>query len=164
MKDWKYITARFIDEDRENVEALYWDGDQQIAINCSAVDEDAQYKELLNHTTLDQIHENTWVWQKEQGQFLKEIFTEIGRDQGYIVDFDHSAGSGETFKTLLNFIFKDFDEERDKEKLFLLKLEIFELPFVKDCKNRSKKTKIRKAKTVVEALEATIKIYDTKDS
>jgi len=44
------------------------------------------------------------------------------------------------------------EKRKEQEKLFAKKLEIFEIPSIKESKNRAAKSKIRKAKSEVEAV------------
>ena len=57
-------------------------------------------------------------------------------------------------------IFADFNEEEDKERLFLFKLELFELDSIKKSKSRNLKSKLRKSKNLLEAIKAAVAIAE----
>ena len=56
------------------------------------------------------------------------------------------------FGQTLQLLFEDFDVEKQKEDLFIIKLAAFELDMVKSSNDRERKTKLRKAKTPLEVL------------
>jgi len=157
----EYITSRFIEEARENIEVLYREDDGKvIAVVCQATESDAQYRKLLEHTTLDDIHENTYKWIRDNRAQVEDEIIEIARKRGMIVDVESGLNT-EAFKLFLNALFQEFDPVEQKEELFLLKLEIFELPFVKSCKKRALKSKLRKATTTLDTIKAAIEIFET---
>ena len=54
------------------------------------------------------------------------------------------------------FYFVTVDPERDKEKLFLYKLQLFEVEHVKNSKSTKKKKELRQAKSILEATKIAI--------
>jgi hypothetical protein len=62
-------------------------------------------------------------------------------------------------------MFTKFDPDKDKEKLFMFKLTLFEIEDIKNSKNRELKSQLRKAKNLIDAAEIAIKIVkDTSDT
>ena len=57
-------------------------------------------------------------------------------------------------------LFKKFNKEEDKEKLFLYKLSLFEVPEIKESKSSVKKKKLRQAKNILEATKIAISIVE----
>ena len=57
-------------------------------------------------------------------------------------------------------MFGNFDTERDKEKLFLYKLQLFEADPVKQSKSATKKKKLRQAKTMIDATKAALSMVE----
>ena len=55
----------------------------------------------------------------------------------------------------------NFDPEKDSDNLFALKISLFEIDKIKDAPNDNKKAKLRKSKTLIEALQAAFEIYNT---
>ena len=59
----------------------------------------------------------------------------------------------DTFTSLTDFLLK-YDDKVHNEKLFAVKLKIFEDPIVKDCQDNDAKKKIRMAKTPMDTIIA----------
>ena len=57
-------------------------------------------------------------------------------------------------------LFKKFNKEEDKEKLFLYKLSLFEVSEIKESKSSVKKKKLRQAKNILEATKIAISIVE----
>ena len=155
---YEYITAHFTNNERTTCEIIWRDAneksetyDQVFAAICEASDDDAQWKELLTIVDIDQIHENTYKFIKEQDEILQKSIMGVARERGMLYDVD--SVNSELYKSLAEIIFKAFDEEVDKEKLFMLKLQLFELPVIKNSKNRAEKAALRKAQTMMTAIK-----------
>ena len=71
------------------------------------------------------------------------------------------GGTSDFNKILVDIVFDEFNEELHKEKLFFLKINIFEKDFVKECVDKDLKKKLRRAATPLEAIRVAIEIYDT---
>ena len=56
---------------------------------------------------------------------------------------------------------KPFNPEEDKEKLFMFKLQLFELDQIKSSTNKIKKAELRKSKSIMEALKVAIDIVES---
>ena len=68
--------------------------------------------------------------------------------------------STDTYKLLSHMLFKKFNKEEDKEKLFLYKLSLFEVPEIKESKSSVKKKKLRQAENILEATKIAISIVE----
>ena len=75
-----------------------------------------------------------------------------------IYDFDEQ--NTDVYKAFVQVLFSDFDPERDKEKLFLYKLQLFEADQVKKSKSTSKKKQLRQAKTMIEATKVALSMVE----
>jgi hypothetical protein len=63
------------------------------------------------------------------------------------------------FKIATKAIFEDADAALEKEKLFLYKLQLFELDKIKNSKDAPLKKQLRQAKTVIEATKLACEFY-----
>jgi hypothetical protein len=157
----KYVNAYFRDDVRRSI-LTYWkendNSDSIIDIEIS-VDDEQSFNELLQYVSIDQIHENTWNYIKESEEAFKETVIEIAKDRGWLVNMD-DGGTSDFNKILVDIVFDEFDEEIHKEKLFFLKINIFEKDFVKECVDKDLKKKLRRAATPLEAIRTAIEIFD----
>ena len=62
------------------------------------------------------------------------------------------------YKALVEALLAPFDPEKDKEKLFMTKLQIFEVDAIKKSKNKELKKELRKSKTILDAFALAIQI------
>jgi hypothetical protein len=162
MNNFRYINAYFRNEQRDSVMSYWEDPDNPgalVEIIMETKDEDPQWKELLEHVTVDEIHENTWTYTKESEQAFKDQVIEIAKEKGWLVNLD-DGGTSDFHKILIDLIFDPYDEKLHKEKLFFFKLQLFEKEFVKQCKDKDLKKKIRRSNTPIDALRAAIEIFD----
>lgn len=157
----KYVNAYFRDDERRSI-LTYWkenDASESIIDIEISVDDEQSYSELLGYTSLDEIHENTWAYIKESEEAFKETVIDIAKDRGWLVNMD-DGGTSDFNKILVDIVFDEFNEEIHKEKLFFLKINIFEKDFVKECKDKDLKKKLRRATTPLEAVRTAIEIFD----
>ena len=123
---------------------------------------------LFELTTLDEMHENTWNRMKGQQKMWREFAIKIAKQDGLIIDpvayYDSDTQSAKLdtkfFGQTLQLLFDDFDVEKQKEDLFIIKLAAFELDMVKSSNDRERKTKLRKAKTPLEVLNVLIEMKE----
>jgi hypothetical protein len=152
VENHKFITAYFTNSERTVVESL-WENDELGTIRTfelTAEEDNPHWIELLKHITIDELHERTYKFIRERNEDYEEEVIRIAKERNLIYDVDtiNSNVSVAIAKTL----FKDFDAENDKEALFMFKLGLFEVPQIKEAKNKELKAKLRKANTIVEAL------------
>lgn len=145
------LSATFTDNARTSCLVLWALPDASVEEEHIIVDKNStMWKEVLKHTTIDEIHVATYKQIRDDNEaFEKDVIT-IAKQRGYIYDVD--SVNTEIYKAIASAIFSDFDPEQDKEKLFLTKLQIFEMDRIKKAKDRAIKSKIRKATTLVDAI------------
>lgn len=163
MNGLKFITARFSNNERTTVEVTWEDPEENlVATYHEAIEGDAAWEEILTHIDIDTLHENTYNYIRTTQQEYKKRVLEYAKQDGLLYDIDtHESG---VYKVLVEKLFSDFDPETNKEDLFMVKLQIFEQPAIKQSKDRKKKADLRKAKTIREAIKAAIEIADTSDT
>ena len=176
-----FVRAEFVDNDRTVVK-IYWNnpeghGNPDVELDHFTVnleDKTSDGKEhpyitkLFDLTDLDEMHENTWKRIKQEQKMWREFAIKIAKDDGLIIDpiayyhNDTQSAKLDTkfFGQTLQLLFEDFDEEKQKEDLFIIKLAAFELDMVKSSNNRELKTKLRKAKTPLEVLSILLELKD----
>ena len=153
----KFVTAHFTDNARTIVEALWTDGKETRTEYIEAKEGDSNWKNLLTHIDIDALHEATYKYIKNSQKAFEIQAIQIAKDQGVLQDFqDKNVISEAIIKTL-------FEKEEDgdsKNTLFVFKLKLFELEFIKKCETRKLKSDLRKAKNIREALNVAIKIFE----
>ena len=157
----EFLTAHFSDNERTNVE-VYWvtpDGLETRVENIEAKTGDPNWEDLLTHISLEKLHEATYKHMQDNDLAFKEDVIRIAKERGLIHDLTN-LNDVETMKLIVEFIFGPFDPEKDKEKLFMFKLKLFEVDKIKKSSNRELKAKMRKAENLVDAIKAAIEILD----
>jgi hypothetical protein len=146
------ISAYFIDEARENIEVLTTseDGTKVIPIIVPLDENHPNFIELNGLVSLDQLHENTYEKKKEERKIFVQKVKEIAKKEGLIKQIMENVDP-DFFKLLFDFLLSDKQEHIDR--LFNFKIFIFEQDVVKNSKNETAKTAIRKSKTPLEALD-----------
>lgn len=164
MNGLTFITARFANNDRTTVEVTWEDPNGELtATYHEAIEGDAAWEEILKHIDIDTLHENTYQYIKQTQEEYKKRVIEYAKQDGLIYDIKDTDSS--VYKVLVNKLFEPFDPEKNKEDLFLIKLQLFEQDAIKKNKDRAKKSELRKAKTIREALRVAIDILeDTSDT
>lgn len=159
IKGHEFLTAHFTNNERTIVEA-YWttpDGKETRVEYIEAKEGDVNWDILLKHIDIDSLHENTYQHIKQQNQAFEETVIKYGKERGLLYSGEVSM---ELYETLISLIFKPFDKEEDKEKLFLTKLKLFEVDQIKKSKNRILKAELRKALTIVDAIKIGLQISE----
>lgn len=151
--------ARYVSEDRKNIEILYivntptTTTGRKAKITVIPVNEnDAQFKALLNHFSVDQIMEMTYNYNKDAKAAFEREVLEIARKNGSITATVDMA-TEDFVKKFMDIVFKEgLPAKEEKEVIFKTKLQLFELDLVRSSKKRTLKSKLRKAKTLLEIL------------
>ena len=166
-----FIRAEFTNSERTHVRVYYYnDKGKEDEFNF-VYDEDHKYtKKLLTLTDLDTMHELTYKRIKREERYFKEFAVRVGKEQGLLIDpiayYDSETQSSKVdtkfYSYGLRLFFEDFDTEKQKEDLFIVKLAAFELDIVKNCEDRDVKSKLRKAKDPIEILKILLEIKDSK--
>lgn len=154
----EFVRAHFSNNDRTTVESFWTDGDVERVEYIEAKEGDPNWENLLTHIDIDALHEATYQHIKEQNAVFEESVIKLAKERGLLYDIDEL--STDTYKLLSNMLFKKFNKEEDKEKLFLYKLSLFEVPEIKESKSSVKKKKLRQAKNILEATKIAISIVE----
>ena len=160
MQGHDLLTAHFCNNERTSVET-YWvtpDGKETRVNYIEAKEGDPQWEDLLEKITIDAIHENTYKHIREQNTLFQDDVIKIAKERGLIYDID--SINTDIYKVIVAAIFASFDKEKDKEKLFMWKLQLFEVEEIKNSSNKELKSKLRKAKTILEATSYAIQIVE----
>tara|TARA_Y100000296_G_C5089580_1_gene214158 strand:+ start:43 stop:528 length:486 start_codon:yes stop_codon:yes gene_type:complete len=154
-----YITASFIDNERKNIEVIVRD-DENKKLIPHIIQYDTNHpscQELLKIITLDDLHENTHNKVNEQKKDFEEMVMRVAKKKGIIVDPEMVKVTPKLFKTLVQTIFKDSENE---DHLFALKLALFEVVEIRDSKNNELKKELRQGKNKIEVLKAAFDIMN----
>lgn len=154
----EFVRAHFSNNDRTTVESFWTNGDVERVEYIEAKEGDPNWENLLTHIDIDALHEATYQHIKEQNAVFEESVIKLAKERGLLYDIDEL--STDTYKLLSNMLFKKFNKEEDKEKLFLYKLSLFEVPEIKESKSSVKKKKLRQAKNILEATKIAISIVE----
>ena len=156
----EFLTAHFSNNERTIVES-YWttpDGKETRVEYIEAKEGDPNWENLLTHIDIDDLHEATYKQIRAQNEAFEDDVIKIAKERGMIYDFDEQ--NTDVYKAFVQVMFGNFDPERDKEKLFLYKLQLFEADQVKKSKSTSKKKKLRQAKTMIDATKAALSMVE----
>jgi hypothetical protein len=155
-----FVDAYFTNNERTVVETVWFSEDDQAyrTYNIIAEDGEADWHKLLETINVDDIHERTYKKIKEQDEILKDSVVEVATERGLI--YDVNVVSSDMYNALVRVLFDKFDEEEHKEKLFMMKLKLFEYPAIQRSKNNKLKSELRKAKTPLEATKIAIQIAE----
>ena len=150
----KFVRAHFSNNDRTTVESFWTDGDVERVEYIEAKEGDPNWENLLTHIDIDDLHEATYKHIREQNEVFEDSIIKIGKERGLLYDINEI--DTDVYKVLAQCLFGPFDEEKDKEKLFLYKLQLFELDAIKKTKSKIKKKNLRQAKSIIEATKLAI--------
>ena len=143
-----YVVAKFIDEDRKNIEILLKDGDVVRPHIIEADEDNSDYQKLLKIISLDDLHEQTHNINKAESEAFKEFALGIAKEGG-LIQQEENLEKTKMYPTLVEAI---FNRDEDEDDIFALKLAIFEVEKIRESKNTKLKTKLRKAKSKIEVL------------
>jgi len=148
MIDHKFLTAHFINNEKTTV-ASQWEDDKGIVRETvtEAEEGNPDWEEILTHVTIDEIHELTYKNIKDQRKSFEDMVMKIAEAE----DLVEASRKTDEVELIIDIITTDVI---DKEKLFKLKLSLFDMEHVKNSKARANKTALRKAETFVETIAA----------
>lgn len=156
-KDYKFIDAYFTNNDRTIVEVVWSDTNNELHIEIiEAKDGDKAWERLLEHASIDNIHERTYEFIREQNKVYEEEVIRIAKERGLLYNVNEI--DSQLYEVLVKILFKEYDQEKDKKELFMFKLQLFELDFVKQCTDNDLKRNLRKAENFIDAVSVTIDI------
>jgi len=161
VENHRFITAYFTNSERTVVESL-WANDELGTIRTfelTAEEDNPHWIELLKHITIDELHERTYKFIRERNEDYELEVIRIAKERGLIYDINEI--DSQLYEVLAKILFKEYDPKKDKEKLFMFKLQIFELDFVKQCTDNVLKRNLRKAENFIDAISVTIEIKNS---
>lgn len=167
MQGYEFLTAHFVNNERTMVEVYWANEDKTITDYVSAVEGDKKWAYLLEHIDIDQLHENTYKHIRSQNEAFEEKVMSIAKERGMLIDID--VANTDQMKALLGIIFEEpvfenpSDEEKHKEKLFALKLALFEFDSIRKSKNKDLKTQLRKAENAIDVMHIGLQLAKQKD-
>lgn len=160
--------AYFFDNDRTVIKAIYRDeNDNETERHIPAQESNKKYQAFMNEMEsrggIDRLHERTFEYLRESQSEFSNLVIQIAKERGLVYDIDNI--DTDIFKAFAVVMFTKFDPDKDKEKLFMFKLTLFEIEDIKNSKNRELKSQLRKAKNLIDTAEIAIKIVkDTSDT
>jgi len=158
----KLINAHFINSERTQVSVDYINQeDEQLSYTVPVDPDHPLFQQVLETFSMDDLHENTWVYIKDQSVAFEQTVMQIAKRNGQI--YDVGTANPKLYKEIARIVSLPFDPEADKELLFVMKLEIFDLEVIKNCKDRALKSELRKAETPIDVLQATLNIIKNPD-
>ena len=154
----EFVRAHFSNNERTTVESFWSDGNVERVEYIEAKEGDPNWENLLTHIDIDDLHQATYKHIKEQNEIFEDSIVKIAKERGMIYDFDEQ--NTDVYKAFVQVMFGNFDPKKDKEKLFLYKLQLFEAEAVKSSKSSAKKKKLRQAKTMIDATKAALSMVE----
>lgn len=158
----QFVTAHFVDNERTQIEVVTLESPGSRNQISTVIEYDINHpwcQELLQVCDLDTLHENTWTKINQEKIAFEKMAIRIAEKSGIITQMKENLTSNALIM-LEKYIF-EFGKSFPKtatEELFNFKLWLFKIDSVKNCENDEIKTKIRKAKSPKEALQAVFEI------
>ena len=154
---YTFVDARFSNDQRTMVKSFWTDGNETQEQTIEAKDGDANWVDLLTHIDIDQLHENTYAYIKATQRAFEQKAIQIAKDKGILKDYQDKSVVNDV---MMEMLFNKDETGETKNTLFVFKLKLFELDFVKNCKTRKLKSDLRKAQDIRQALKAAINIFE----
>jgi hypothetical protein len=157
IQNLEISTAHFTNNERTEIEVLLVaeesteDNLVMISYYIEAKAGDLDYEWLISKIDIDQIHENTFNKFRDENEAFKETIVATGKEMGLI--FDDKGVDTNLYEAVVDTLFKPYPGDDMKEKLFVMKLKLFEVDAIKTSKNRSLKAKLRKSKDFLSAIK-----------
>lgn len=163
MEGHKFIKAMFSNDEKNIVESYWQNENDEVRVEfCPAEDGDEVYEMIKQHIDIETLHDETYEHIKAQDRIYREAILSIAKQDGYVWDIHDLETDNKIehlFKIATKAIFEDADAALEKEKLFLYKLQLFELDKIKNSKDAPLKKQLRQAKTVIEATKLACEFY-----
>ena len=159
MENHTFVTARFTNNDRTTVIARWKSNTEKDKNgdpiyrneNMLAEENNILYKNVLKHISVDELHENTINWARAEREGYERIVENIAKNSGDFIDVNDDTKFAEKFMKVIDEAYSF-----NNEALFKFKLALFDSQKINDSKNRQLKSKLRKAKTYRETIEAAL--------
>ena len=153
-----FVEASFIDNDRKNIEVLTKsdDGEAVIPTIIPFNEENHMFKELMEVTTLDKLHEDTHNKKKAESELYKQEVMRIAKEDGLLSSMVSNVAKEESndeyFTSIIDAITTKQDDE---DHLFAFKIAVFDqIKQISESDNVEGKKKIRQAKNKIELFRA----------
>jgi len=163
MQGHKFIKAMFANNEKTTVESYWQNENDEVRVEyCPAVDGDEVYEMVKKHIDIETLHDETYEHIKSQDRIYREAVLSIAKEEGLvwdIRDLETDNKIEDLLKISIKAIFQDMNEKEEKERLFLYKLQLFELDKVKKSKNTKLKKELRQSKTMIEATMIVCKFF-----
>ena len=153
----KFVRAHFADNARTIVESYWTDGKVERTEYIEAKTGDPNWENLLTHIDIDGLHEATYANIKQSQRAFETTAIQIAKDKGILKDYQDKSVVNDV---MMEMLFNKDETGETKNTLFVFKLKLFELDFVKNCKTRKLKSDLRKAQDIRQALKAAINIFE----
>ena len=102
--------------------------------------------------------QNTYVNNQKRITAFENLVLPIAKERGLVYDLDQGIDSN-IYKAIVKALFSEFDPVSQKEQLFMLKMELFNVDFIKNVKDRALKKELRQASDLISTVEAACKIF-----
>ena len=150
-----FIDGYFINGDYDIVETIWFEPNEEVYRThvVLAEDGDSEWEKLKEIVSVDDLMERTYIRFDELKEQLDEAIVAVASEGSdwESVKTELGKGSAEAFLEVLMFD-KGDNEETNKEKLFIFKLALFDWEPIKTSKDKELKKKLRKAKSIIEAV------------
>ena len=139
-----FLTAHFIDNERQNIEILMTNEEKTKTIPYIIPfdEKDVKFQALQSVMSVDQLHEATYQRKQQERKGFEDMVLQIAKKDGLIMDSNKI--DTKFYPRVVEAIFGD---EENLDHVFALKLAIFELDAIKDSKKEELKKKLRQSKT-----------------
>jgi len=150
-----FLTAHFIDNERQNIEILMTNEEKTktIPYYIPFDEKDVKFQALLSVMSVDQLHESTYQRKQQERKGFEDMVLQIAKKDGLIMDSNKI--DTKFYPRVVEAIFGD---EENLDHVFALKLAIFELDAIKDSKKEELKKKLRQSKTKREIIATACEI------
>lgn len=139
----KVIEAYYTNSDSDTIEVIYKEGEKAIS-HYMVVDWDhPDFKDLIKEYSVADIEKATVARIRKTNEQIKSIVAKNLKNKIKEADLG--------MDNMLNFIL-NYNHKTDMEKLFALKIKIFDQDRVKDINNETLKKKIRMATDPIETI------------
>lgn len=162
---YEFVSAEYTNSEYNLVRALWSDpkkpraeDDTELFIETivEVDDESPHWKELLELTTIDDMMQNTYLNNQQRAKDFEVVVMNLAKREGMVYDLDNNSN---VYTAIVKALFTTFDPKAHKEQLFMLKLELFNIDFIKKVKDKALKKELRQAPDLISAIETACKIY-----
>jgi len=151
----KIYTAHFTDNEQTTLEVLL--GTEETGVFESMIipynPTEDNCKSVLGIIDMDKLQENTYVRKKSENQAMIDLAVQVAKEEGRVSldpKYYSDLEKKEYYQRLIDFLLEE--NEESIEDLFAFKIALFDTEKVKNA-TKATKSKIRKAKTALEAFK-----------